>query len=341
MNDRLLRALRGERLDRPPIWIMRQAGRYMAEYRTLREKHGFQGMCKTPDLAAEVTLQPIDKLGVDAAILFSDIMIPAEPMGFTIDFAPGPIVDRPVREAADVTRLSIHEPRETLPFVYDAIRILARELDGRVPLIGFGASPFTLAAYLVEGKGSKDFARLKGLLYADPKTLHALLDKIASVTTEYLIAQAEAGASAVQLFDSWAGLLSVDEFAEFSVPYAKRIVDALREKGVPTIYFALNGAHLLPVSAQVGADCLGVDWRLPLDEVDRRLGGGSVLQGNLDPRVLLADPETIRRKAGETLAAARDLKGHVFNLGHGILKYTPVEHAQELVRFVQSGGAAD
>jgi uroporphyrinogen decarboxylase len=341
LNTLLLQALRGESLERPPIWIMRQAGRYLAPYRAIREKHGFQTMCKTADLAVEVTLQPIDILGVDAAILFSDIMIPAEPMGFDITFNPGPVVANPIRERADVEKLSVHEPEETLPYVYEAVSTLARELTGRVPLIGFGASPFTLAAYLVEGAGSKHFSHLKGMLYSDPATLHALLEKITAVTEKYLLAQAAAGASAVQLFDSWAGLLSIDEFREFSLPYAKRIVESLRAADVPTIYFALNGAHLLDGSREIGANAIGCDWRLPLDDVDRRLGGASILQGNLDPRVLLSDPATIRKHAKRVLKQASGLRGHVFNLGHGIQPTTPVEHARELVRCVQNGGRED
>jgi uroporphyrinogen decarboxylase len=336
MNDLLLRALRREPVERAPIWIMRQAGRYLPEYRAVREKVGFSQLCKTPDLATEVTLQPIDRLGVDAAILFSDIMIPAEPMGFTVEFAPGPVVDHPVRTPADVERMKDGEPEETVPFVFEAIRNLRRELEGRVPLIGFAASPFTLAVYLVEGKGSKSFDKIKGLLYADPATLHRLLEKVAAMTERYLLAQIRAGAQAVQLFDTWAGLLSPDTYREFGLRYARRVLDGLANAGVPRIYFALNNAHLLDEVAECGAEAVGMDWRVRLDEAARRVGDRYAVQGNLDPCVLMSDPETIRREAAEVLRRGEAAPGHVFNLGHGILPTTPVENAQALVEAVRS-----
>jgi uroporphyrinogen decarboxylase len=335
MNDLLLRALRREPVERAPIWIMRQAGRYLPEYRAVREKVGFSELCKTPDLATEVTLQPIDRLGVDAAILFSDIMIPAEPMGFKVDFAPGPVVDHPVRTRADVERIRNADPEETVPFVFETIRNLRRELEGRVPLIGFAASPFTLAVYLVEGKGSKSFDRIKGLMYSEPETLHALLEKIAETTERYLLAQIAAGAQAVQLFDTWAGLLGPDSYREFGLRYAQRVLRRVEGSGVPRIYFALNNAHILDEVGECGADAIGLDWRVRVDEASRRLGERYAVQGNLDPCVLMASPETIKQRATEILRQGDTAPGHVFNLGHGILPPTPVEHAQALVEAVR------
>lgn len=336
MNDRFLRACRGEKPDRPPIWIMRQAGRYLPEYRAIRKEMDFVTLCKTPDKAAEVTIQPVDRLGVDAAILFSDILVPVEPMGFEVSFSPGPVLDHPVRSMADVKAIRITDPEETVPYVYEAIRILRRELEGRVPLIGFAAAPFTLATYMVEGQGSKNFSKVKGLMFSEPATAHALLEKITVATEKYLLAQISAGAQAVQLFDSWAGLLSAEDFREFGMPYARRVLDTLKDAGVPRIYFALNNAHLLDEIKDCGAEVVGMDWRMDLAEANRRLGGRYPLQGNLDPTVLLSgSSDTIRNKAREVVAAGRNLRGHIFNLGHGILPETPVEHAQALVQAVQ------
>ena len=254
MNDLLLRALRGEPTERTPIWIMRQAGRYLPEYRAIRKKVDFVTLCKSPDLATEVTLQPIDRIGVDAAILFSDILVPVEPMGFQVDFQPGPVLDRPVRSADDVARVRIPEPEQDVPYVYEAIRQVRRQLDGRVPLIGFAASPFTLAVYMVEGKGSKNFEHIKGMIYDAPQQLHGLLEKITVTTERYLRAQIEAGAQAVQLFDTWAGLLSAEHYREFALRYAKRVLDTLSDAGAPRVYFALNSAHLLEAIRDCGAD---------------------------------------------------------------------------------------
>jgi len=293
VNDLFLRACRRERVDRPPVWMMRQAGRYLPEYRTVRERVDFVTLCKTPELAAEVTLQPVDLLGVDAAILFSDILIPAEPMGVKVEFNPGPVLDPPVRSAADVERLRVPDPEESVPFVYESIRILRSALDGRVPLIGFGPSPFTFCAYLVEGGGSRHFDRIKALVYADPDLAHRLLDKATRTIERYLEAQVRAGAQAIQIFDTWAGLLGPADFREFALRYARRILDALRGSGVPRIYFALNAAHLYTEIRQCGADVVGVDWRTPLDEASRLLGSDYAVQGNLDPCVLLSSPETI------------------------------------------------
>jgi uroporphyrinogen decarboxylase len=336
-NDLYLRAARGEKTERPPVWIMRQAGRYLPEYRATRAKAGdFLGLCKNPELAAEVTIQPIEILGVDAAILFSDILIPVEPMGFAMTFDPSPVLDPPVRSRADVERLRVPDPEESVPFVYETIRILRRELASRVPLIGFGGAPLTLAAYMVEGKGSKNFDKLKGLLYGDPRTAHALLDKTTVVMERYLAAQVRAGAQAIQLFDTWAGILDPDSYETFVVPYVRRILDALRPLGVPLVYFAVDAAHLYDAMDGCGADVIGADWRLPLSEVSRRLSGKFVVQGNLDPCVLYASPETIAARAREIVTEGRKAPGHVFNLGHGILPDVPVDHVKALVAAVKS-----
>jgi len=319
---------------------MRQAGRYLPEYMAVREQVDFLTLCRTPELAAKVTLQPIDRFGLDAAILFSDILIPAEPMGFGVRFEPGPVIDAPVRTRADVERVRLFEPRDEVPFVFDTIRILRRELEGRVPLIGFAATPFTLSAYLVEGSGSKTFDRIKGLLFSDAPTAHLLLEKVADVTQRYLAAQIEAGAQAIQLFDSWAGLLGLDEYREFSLTYVRRVFEHLRPSGVPLIYFALNGSHLLEAIRECGADVVGVDWRLPLDQASARLQNRFTLQGNLDPCLLLAPPPVIEKQARYIVELGSALPGHVFNLGHGILPDTPVESVETLVRCVQERDSA-
>jgi len=333
--------LQTEPVERTPIWLMRQAGRSLPEYRKVRERVDFTTLCRTPDLAAEVSLQPLDRLGVDAVIFFSDILVPAEPMGVNVEFAPGPIIDSPIRSAADVERLVTPDPEETVPYVYETLRILRRELEGRVPLIGFAASPFTLAAYLVEGRGSKNFDLIKGLLYEQPETAHRLLEKVARMTSSYLAAQARAGAQAIQLFDTWAGLLNRQEYREFVLPYARRVLDDVRKENVSLIYFALNGAHLMRDVRECGADVIGVDWRVDLTQAYRELDRPVALQGNLDPCVLMARPEVIERRALEILRQAADLPGHIFNLGHGVLPTTPVENVEALVRIVQGHRRGD
>jgi len=335
LNDLFLRACRRQPVERTPVWMMRQAGRYLPEYRAVRARTDFVTLCKTPELAAEVTMQPIDRLGVDAAILFSDILIPVEPMGLTITFSPGPVLDPPVRRSSDVDRVKVPDPEETVPFVYETIRILRRELEGRVPLIGFGAAPFTLAAYLVEGGGSKNFEHVKRMIYAEPAAAHRLLEKCAATLESYLAAQVRAGAQAIQLFDTWAGLLSPSDYRDFALRYARRVLDSLKDAGVPRIYFALDSAHLLDEIRECGADVVGLDWRTPILEGSRRLGPGVALQGNLDPCVLLATPAAIAERARKIVVDGATTAGHVFNLGHGILPETPVEHALALIEAVK------
>ena len=341
MNDLFLRACRGERVERTPIWLMRQAGRSLPEYREVRSRIDFVTLYRTPDLAADVTVQPVDRLGVDAAILFSDILVPAETLGLRVKFAPGPVLDAPVRSLDDIAKLRVAEAEETVPFVFQTLRIVRSRLADRVPVIGFAGTPFTLAAYLVQGRGSRNFEAFKALLHDEPTAAHDLLDRITRVTQDYLAAQVRAGAQAIQLFDSWAGLAAREEFREFGLRYVDRILEHLRPFGVPLIYFALNSAHLLEEIGGIAADVIGVDWRIGLEEASTRLGGRFVLQGNLDPCILLSRPEVIERRAREILEAGRCLPGHVFNLGHGVLPQTPVEHLQTLVRAVQRSGSGD
>jgi uroporphyrinogen decarboxylase len=337
--DRFLRALRGEPVDTTPIWIMRQAGRYLPEYRATRGRAGdFLQLCKTPELACEVTLQPIDRLGVDAAILFSDILIPIEKMGVPLTFSDGegPRLE-PVRDLAGIEKLIVPDADAELPYVMEAIRLIRRALDGRVPLIGFAGAPFTLLTYVVEGHTGKQFAETKKLLFTAPEAARLLLDKITDTTIAYLSAQVRAGAQVLQLFDSWVGQLAPEDFRQFAAPYVKRAIDALRPLGVPIIYFANDGAMLLKDAATLGADALGIDWRVPLDEARARTGDGVTLQGNLDPCVLFAKPDVIERRAADVLRRA-GTKRHVFNLGHGILPPTPPEHAEALVEIVHRLG---
>ena len=337
-DDLYLRACRGESVPRPPVWLMRQAGRYLPEYREVRRKVDFLTLCTTPDLAAEVTIQPVDRLGVDAAILFSDLLVPAPAMGLKLEFTPGPVIDPPVRSKAMIEALHAADPEAEIPYVYETIRILRRALEGRVPLIGFGGAPFTLAAYLVEGEGSRSFEHWKRMLFAEPALAHALLDFLAEAQSRYLVAQARAGAQAIQVFDTWAGLLPAADFREFALDPARRVIEAVRATGVPVVYFALDAAHAWSTIRECGADVVGVDWRSALTDADAALGHGFALQGNLDPCVLLAEPETVRRRTRAMLESARGLPGYVANLGHGILPGTPVESALAFVDTVKSSG---
>jgi uroporphyrinogen decarboxylase len=334
MNDLFLRACRGEQTSRIPIWVMRQAGRYLPEYREVRSKVDFLTLCRTPELAAEVTIQPIDRYGFDAAILFSDIMTPLESMGVELTFSPGPHVAKPIASPADVERMRVPEQEEITPFVIDAVRILARELANRVPLIGFAGAPLTLAAYLVEGKGSKDFNRLRSFIAAEPEAATLLLDRLATVMGRYLRAQVEAGAQAVQLFDSWAGILAEREYRRFALPAVQKVLAALDGLDVPKIFFAQDAAAFFPLMTEAGADVIGVDWRLDLRDARKMLGGDFVLQGNLDPAVLRAPKDVIAREARRVLENGGGTR-HIFNLGHGILPDIPLDHVHALVDTVR------
>ncbi|MFO8072710.1 MAG: uroporphyrinogen decarboxylase [Polyangia bacterium] len=331
MSDLFLRACRGEPVERTPVWIMRQAGRYLPEYRELRAESDFWTLCRTPELAMRVTLQPVERLGVDAAILFSDIMVGFPAMGLEVEFAPGPKLDRPVRGRDDVAALRRPDPGRDLGFVLEALGSIRRELAGRAALIGFGGAPFTLAVYAVEGGGSKNFSAIKSLLHGDPECARELVSLLAEAQADFLEAQVEAGAEAIQLFDSWGGILPPDLWEEFALEPAARVIERVRAAGAVSIYFLRDGAHLLEGVARTGADVISVDEKLPLDEVAARIGPGPALQGNLDPAVLLAPPPAIERRAADVLAAAPAGRGHVFNLGHGILPGTPVEAAMHLV----------
>lgn len=339
-NDyRFIRACRGEEVDATPVWIMRQAGRYLPEYRAIREKVSFLELCKTPELAAEVTIQPIDILGVDAAILFSDILIPVEAMGMPLDFDPGPKLEFTIRNLADVERLKKPDPEEDMPFVLDTIRILAKELEGRVPLIGFSGAPFTMASYMVEGGSSSNFLKLKSLMFQEPKTWHALMEKVSDTLITYLKAQKEAGALALQLFDSWGGILSPRDYQEFALPYSKKVIEAVNDVDVQTIHFVQGNPALLPLVASAGSDVVGVDWRIEIDEARRLVGNDQAVQGNLDPCALFLPPEKIEERVRDILQRAGTDK-HIFNLGHGILPPTPVEHAKALVESVHRVSSA-
>jgi uroporphyrinogen decarboxylase len=338
--DRFLRALRGQPVDTTPIWIMRQAGRYLPEYRATRARAGgFLDLCKTPELACEVTLQPVDRLGVDAAIIFSDILIPVEKMGVPLSFSDdaGPRLE-PVRDAAGIAALRVPDPQADMPYVLEAIRLVRRELDGKVPLIGFSGAPFTLLSYVVEGKTGKQFADTKRLLFTAPDAARELLGKLTRTVIAYLEAQIRAGAQVVQLFDSWVGQLAPEDFRLFAAPYVAEVVAALRPLGAPVIYFAHDGATLLEDAATLGADALGIDWRIPIAAARARVGAEVTLQGNLDPCALFAPVPEIERRAAAILEAARGTR-HVFNLGHGILPPTPPEHAAALVEIVHRLGA--
>jgi uroporphyrinogen decarboxylase len=337
VNDRFLRACRREPVDRTPVWLMRQAGRYMPEYRALRTKHSLLELCRTPELALEVTLQPLP-LGMDAAILFSDLLLPLEPLGVKFDFVAGegPQIENPLRTRADIERLRRFEPREGLGFVLDAIRLIRRELEGRLPLIGFAGAPFTLASYAIEGGHSTSFALTKGLMYSDPEGWNRLAGLLADVTLEYLKAQVDAGAQALQVFDSWVGVLDEADYRDLVLPHVARLFAGLKETGVPLIHFGTDTAHLLALQRQAGGDVIGLDWRTPLDEGWRRLGEGVAVQGNLDPTALLAPRERLLAKADDVLARAGGRPGHIFNLGHGVLPGTPVDNVRALIEHVHA-----
>jgi uroporphyrinogen decarboxylase len=335
MKDRFLRACRREPVDRTPIWFMRQAGRYMAEYRALREKHTLLEICKTADLATQVTLQPL-VLGVDAAILFADILLPLEPMGAPFEFAKGegPVIHEPIASRAQIDRLRVIDAEEGLGYVLAAIRTIKRELAGKVPLIGFAGAPFTLASYLVEGGKSAHFAKTKRLMYAEPDAWNALMGKLAEVVRRYLRAQIAAGADCVQLFDSWVGQLSVEDYREYVKPHSHHILKDVMTAGVPVIHFGTGTQALLADMRDAGGHVIGVDWKTPLAQACTLVGADHAVQGNMDPTALLAPREVAQRHAQRVLDAAAGRLGHVFNLGHGILPETPVDTVRAVVEYV-------
>jgi uroporphyrinogen decarboxylase len=331
-----LRACRGEPAAHKAVWFMRQAGRALPEYRALREKAGMFEMIRTPELAVEATLQPVRRYGVDAAILFSDIVVPVEALGIGIELKPGvgPVIDQPFRSAADLRRLRPLEPEQDIPYVIETVRALAAELD--VPLIGFAGAPFTVASYLVEGGPSRDHARTKSLMHDEPETWRALLDALADISLAALLAQVAAGASAVQLFDSWAGALTPADYREFVLPASARIFAGLADLGVPRIHFGVATGELLGLMAEAGADVVGVDWRVPLADARRRVPDGVALQGNLDPSICLASWPVVAAEATKVLASNGGHPGHVFNLGHGVLPDTDPDTLTRLVELVHA-----
>ncbi|OGP56001.1 MAG: uroporphyrinogen decarboxylase [Deltaproteobacteria bacterium RBG_13_52_11] len=330
-----LRACQREPTEYTPVWLMRQAGRFLKEYRSLRRQYSFLTLCKTPELATKVTLLPIERLGVDAAIIFADILLPLEPMGIDLEFTKGegPVIHNPPRSRSEVEGLRIIEAEEDLPFVMEAVRSVCRELKERIPLIGFSGAPFTLASYLIEGGGAKDFVRTKSLMYQDPPCWHFLMEKLSAVVISYLNAQIRAGAAVVQLFDSWAGTLSPRDYEEFVLPHNQRVFYALSSK-VPAIHFATGAAGILGQMKAAGGDIIGVDWRIDLDEAWQRLGYDVGIQGNLDPAALLSPPEQIESRVAAILHAAGSRPGHIFNLGHGVLPQTPEENVITMVEAV-------
>ncbi|TNF55822.1 uroporphyrinogen decarboxylase [bacterium] len=345
MNDTFLRACRGEEVPYTPVWIMRQAGRYLNQYQKIRKKVDFLTLCKTPELAAEVTIQPIDALGVDAAILFSDILIPVEAMGIKLEFFEkrGPVLSPPVRSKADLDRLSVPNPEERMSFVLETIKILRRELANKVPLIGFSGAPLTTATYIIEGGTSKNFLHTKQMAFQTPDVFGSLMDTITQTVTDYLRAQIMAGAQAVQLFDTWAGIFSPGDYRSHVLPYVKKIIQDLREwqrkekrEAVPIIYFVGECAGLLEEIKSSGADVYGIDWRIGINDAVKRLGDGVVVQGNLDPCSLFLPQDKIQERVSEILTGAAAAQGHIFNLGHGVLPTTPVENVVTLVDTVHS-----
>lgn len=336
-NDLFLRACKRKEVERTPIWIMRQAGRYLPEYRAIRKKHDFLTMCKTPELATEVTLQPIDIIGVDAAIIFSDILVIPEAMGMFLEMheGKGPIFHHPIRNEEDAKQLKTIDPTKELKYVMDALSLTKKELDGRVPLIGFSGSPWTLLTYMVEGKGSKNFSEIKKFIYSNPKLAHSILDKIAITIGDYLSAQIEAGANAVQIFDTWGGILTPPEFKDFSLQYIEKAISLIKRKDEPVIVFAKGVHHSTKRLSKCGADVLGLDWTMDLGSVREEVGKRVSLQGNLDPTVLYAPQEKIREEVKRTLKSFGKGTGHIFNLGHGILPDINPENTKALVRFVK------
>jgi uroporphyrinogen decarboxylase len=338
MSDRLLRACLRQPVDVTPVWFMRQAGRYLPEYRVLRERHSLLELCRTPELAAQVTLQPIKRLDVDGAIIFSDLLLPLEPLGLPFDFVKGegPQIERPLRSEADIDRLRDVDATEELGYVLAAIRLVRGQLDGKLPLIGFGGAPFTLASYAIEGGPSREFARTKALMYGSPEAWHRLCDRLARVVADFLRAQVEAGVQVVQVFDSWVGTLSADDYREFALPHTRRIFEALAPLGVPTIHFGTGSSAILADMAEAGGDVIGADWRIPLDAAWQLVGTDRGIQGNLDPTVLLGPRHRLLRATEDVLRRAAGRPGHIFNLGHGILPSTPVEQVQALARYVHT-----
>jgi len=330
--DRFLKACRREAVDCTPVWMMRQAGRYLPEYREIRAKHTFLEMCKTPEVAAEVTIQPVRRYEIDAAIIFADILLPLEPMGIGLEFAKGegPVIHNPVRSMTHVEKLKPVDADSQIEYLMKAIKIVLKELNGKVPLIGFSGAPFTLASYIIEGGGSRNYEHAKAMMFAEPKTWHKLMEHLTGVIINYLNAQIDTGVQVVQLFDSWVGALGPSDYREFVLPHQKDVIAGIK-KTVPLIHFAHGASHLLEMVAQAGGDVIGLDWRCDLDAAWKRVGYEKAVQGNLDPVSLFGSKEFIRKRTKDILDRAGNRTGHIMNLGHGILQQTPLDHAAEFI----------
>ena len=335
-NTRLLDACRRQPTDTTPVWLMRQAGRYMPEYRAIRDQHSMLDVIRTPELACEITLQPVQAFDVDAAIIFADILTVLIGMGLDLDFVKGegPQIDNPIRSPEDVERLRTPPAEENVPYTLDAIRLVRRELDNRIPLIGFAGAPFTLASYAIEGGGSKNHIAVKSFMAAQPDAWHRLMDRLSAVVGDYLMAQVRAGAQVLQVFDSWAGALAPNDYREYVLPHARRVVEQARSANVPVIYFGTDLNGMLPLLRETRADVIGVDWRIEIDRAWAQLGDDVAVQGNLDPVALFAPWPEVQRRAEDVLRRVGGRPGHIFNLGHGILPNTPVDTVRRLVDYV-------
>jgi len=337
-ETRFVKACQTQPVDRTPVWFMRQAGRYMPEYRAVRKQYSLIEICKRPEIAAEVTITAAEALGVDAAIIFADLLLPLEVMGLPFHFSSGegPVIEKPVRDQADISRLRTDHAAD-LGYVADGVRLVCKHFGPRLPVIGFCGAPFTLASYMIEGGGSRNYVNTKKMMYSSPAAWDELMGKLVSVVSEYASEQVQAGADVIQIFDSWVGCLSVDDYRRYVLRRTTELVKSLRKAGVPIIYFGTDSATLLPCMKQTGAEVIGLDWRIPLDQGWDAVGSGAV-QGNLDPVLLFADWKEIKPRAGEILRRAAGRPGHIFNLGHGILPETPVENVKTLAKFVQDYG---
>jgi uroporphyrinogen decarboxylase len=340
-NSNFVRACKSQLIERTPVWFMRQAGRYMAEYRAIRKQHSLLEICKKPELAAKVTIDAAEILGVDAAIIFADLLLPLEVMGLPFHFSAGegPVIEKPVRSKEDIANLRTDRWSE-LGYVSEAVGVVAKHFADRVPVIGFCGAPFTLASYMIEGGGSRNYVHAKKMMYNSPSDWDALMGKLVAVTTAYSAEQVRAGADAIQIFDSWVGCLSVEDYRRYVLPHVIGMVKQLQKTGVPIIYFGTDSATLLPAMKETGADVIGLDWRIPLDEGWQRLDHKAAVQGNLDPVLLFADWKELKSRAEAILQRAAGRPGHIFNLGHGILPETPVENVKNLAKFVQEYSAA-
>jgi uroporphyrinogen decarboxylase len=331
-----VRACKSQPVGRTPVWFMRQAGRYMPEYRAVRKQYSLLEICKKPALAAEVTITAAEILGVDAAIIFADLLLPLEVMGLPFHFSAGegPVIEKPVRSTQDIAQLRIDRAAE-LGYVAEAVGLVAKHFSGRVPVIGFCGAPFTLASYMIEGGGSRNYVHTKKMMYNSPAGWDALMRNLVAVTTDYSAEQVRAGADAIQIFDSWVGCLSIEDYSRYVLPHVRQMVKKLQKTGVPIIYFGTDSATLLPTMRQSGADVIGLDWRIPLDEGWQRLEYKCAVQGNLDPVLLFADWKELKSRAEDILRRTGGRAGHIFNLGHGILPETPVENVRDLAQFVR------